>query len=260
MNKTLRKAIMLRSKLKNRARDIKMYKQQRNLVVRLNKDSKFSYFSNLDIRNESTPFWNACKPYFTNKHSRADTSIMLVEKEELVLSEKKICSIFNTYFGNIVQSLNLFQWSGSLLNNQRLCVKLDKTDATILKYQHHPSIKMIKKRFPDLLVFNFQAVSVADVKEIIMELKTDNTVSGEIPVNLLKDCDFSFHALTNCINESIENGTFPDSLKEANIAPVCKSKNPFEKSNYRPVSILPLLSKVYERICLSSYRIIQNTF
>ena len=52
MNKTLRKAIMLRSKLKNRAnkskdtKDIKMYKQQLNLVVRLNKDSKYSYTRN----------------------------------------------------------------------------------------------------------------------------------------------------------------------------------------------------------------------
>ena len=160
----------------------------------------------------------------------------------IILSEKKICSIFNKYFGNIVQSLNLFQWSGSLLNNQRLCVKLDKTDATILKYQHHLSVKMIKKRFLDLPVFNFQAVPVADVKQIIMELKIDKAVSGDIPVNLLKDCDFSFHALTNCINESIENGTFPDSLKEANIAPVYKPKNLFEKSNYGPVSILSLLS------------------
>ena len=136
---------MLRSKLKNRAnrskdtRDIKMYNQQRNLVVHLNKDSKFSYFSNLHIRKASKPFWNASKPHFTNKHSRGDTSIMLVEKEELILSGKKIYSTFNTYFGNIVQSLNLFQWLGSLLNNQWLCVKLDKTDATILKYQHHPS-------------------------------------------------------------------------------------------------------------------------
>ena len=80
---------------------------------------------------------------------------MLVEKEELILSGKKMCSIFNTYFGNIVQLLDLFQWSGSLLNNQRLCVKLDKTGATILKYQHHPCIKMIKKRFVDLPIFNF---------------------------------------------------------------------------------------------------------
>ena len=69
MNKTLGKAIMLRSKLKNSTnkskdtRDTKMYKQQRNLVVRLNKDSKYSHFSNLDIRKESKPFWNACTPY-----------------------------------------------------------------------------------------------------------------------------------------------------------------------------------------------------
>ena len=58
-----------------------MYKQQRNLVVRLNKDSKYSYFSNLDIRKESKPSWNACTPYFTNKHRRGDTSIMLFEKK-----------------------------------------------------------------------------------------------------------------------------------------------------------------------------------
>ena len=59
---------------------------------------------------------------------------------------------------------------------------------------------------------------------------------------------FFFDALTNCINESIENGRFPDSLKEANIAPVYKFKNPFGKANYRPVSILPLFPKVYERL------------
>ena len=172
---------------------------------------------------------------------------MLVEKEELILSKKKICSTFNTYFGNIVQSINLFQWSGSLMNNQRLRVKLDETEATILKYQHHPSIKMIKKRFIDLPIFNFQAVSVTDIKEIIREVTTDKAVSGDIPVKLLKDCDFSFYVLTNCITEYIENGTFPDSLKEASIAPVYKSKIPFEKANYRPASILPLLSKLYER-------------
>ena len=114
--------------------------------------------------------------------------------------------------------------------------------------KHLPSIKTIKKRFVDLPIFNFHAVSVADVKEIILELKTVKAVSGESPVKLLKDCDFSIYALTNCIDESIENGRFPDSLKEANIAPVYKSKNPFENANYRSVSIFPLLSKVYERL------------
>ena len=59
MNNTLRKAIMLRSKLKHRA----------------NK-SKHKGYKN--IRKDSKPFRNACKPYFTNKHSRDHTSIMLV--------------------------------------------------------------------------------------------------------------------------------------------------------------------------------------
>ena len=72
---------------------------------------------------------------------------------------------------------------------------------------------MIKKRFVDLPIFNFHTVSVADVNEIITELKTDKAVSGEVPVKLLKNCDFSFCALTNWINESIENGRSPDSLK-----------------------------------------------
>ena len=84
--------------------------------------------------------------------------IHFVRKEicDSPLSEKKIYSIFNTYTGHTVELLNLFQWSGSLLNNQRLCAKLDKTDATILKYQRHPKIKMIKKRLLAYLFLIFQ--------------------------------------------------------------------------------------------------------
>ena len=83
-----------KTKRKNQAnkgkdtRDIKMYNHQRNLMVLLNKDIKYSYLRNLDIRKKSKPFWNACKPYFTNKHSRGDTSIMLVEKEEFLVKRE----------------------------------------------------------------------------------------------------------------------------------------------------------------------------
>ena len=82
---------------------------QRNLVVSLNKDRKYSYFSNLDTRKDAKPFWNVCEPCSENENSRGNTSIVLVEKEELIFGEKKICSTFNMYYGNIVQSLNLFQ-------------------------------------------------------------------------------------------------------------------------------------------------------
>ena len=57
-----------------------------------------------------------------------------------------------------------------------------------------------------------------------------------------------FTALTNCINQSIVSGKFPDSLKLASISSVYNAKDPLDKTNYRPVSVLPLLSKIYERL------------
>ena len=77
---------MKRSKLKNKAiktnhpLDIKLYKKHGNYVVDLNKQAKFEYFNNLDCKNDTKPFWYKCKPYFSKKHSRGDTNIMLKEK------------------------------------------------------------------------------------------------------------------------------------------------------------------------------------
>ena len=64
----------------------------------------------------------------------------------------------------------------------------------------------------------------------------------------MKECDFSFGFLTNCINEAIKNKKFPDSLELPNIVPGHKKKDATDKANYRPVSILPLLSKVFEKV------------
>ena len=43
-------------------------------------------------------------------------------------------------------------------------------------------------------------------------------------------------------------GSFPDSLKCANVRPIYKKVDPFDKKNYRPVIMLPRLSKFYERV------------
>ena len=56
-----------------------------------------------------------------------------------------------------------------------------------------------------------------------------------------------FQALTNCNSQSIVGGKFPDSLKLAIISPVYEAKDPLDKTNYRPVSILPLLSKIHTK-------------
>ena len=48
----------------------------------------------------------------------------------------------------------------------------------------------------------------------------------------------------------LKNGDFPDNLKLADITPVFKKKNPLHKVNHRPVSVLPSISKVFEKLML----------
>ena len=87
-----------------------------------------------------------------------------------------------------------------------------------------------------------------ELKAVIRDMKNNKSVGGAIPVQVLKESEFTFEILTNCINKSIETGCYPDSLKEANITPIFKKDDPIDKSNYRPVSILLLISRVYERL------------
>ena len=54
--------------------------------------------------------------------------------------------------------------------------------------------------------------------------------------------------MTVCVYEALKMRSFPDSLKCANIRAIYKKVDLFDKRNDRPVSIFPLLSKVYERV------------
>ena len=60
--------------------------------------------------------------------------------------------------------------------------------------------------------------------------------------------DITATALQELFNEPLSNWEFPDKEKLVHIAPVLKRKNPLDKSNYRPVSFLPPISKIYEKL------------
>ena len=83
-----------------------------------------------------------------------------------------------------------------------------------------------------------------EVIKVVKNLKDSKAVGGDIPTEILKECEFTLHIITACINKPIETGNFPDSLKMANVTPVFKNEDPLDKTNYRPVSILPLLSSL----------------
>ena len=97
-----------------------------------------------------------------------------------------------------------------------------------------------KEKFRKIAKISFQHVTLVDVRKAIKDIRLDKSSSADVPADILKQCDLCFQALTNCINQSIVNGKFPDSLKPANISPVYKAKDPLDKANYRPVSDLPL--------------------
>ena len=90
-------------------------------------------------------------------------------------------------------------------------------------------------------------MTLEDVRLIIKDLKNNKAAGGDILLKLKKESDFTYEKFTNCINNSLSEGLFPDSLKRASITPVQKKSDPPDKENHRPVSILPLLSKVYGR-------------
>ena len=49
-------------------------------------------------------------------------------------------------------------------------------------------------------------------------------------------------------NQALTTGEFPSNLKNADVTPVFKKNNPLTKENYRPVSVLPIISKVFEKL------------
>ena len=101
INKNLRLGIMKSSKLEYKPNKTKNsldtinYKKQHNYVTKLNKTAKLEYFNHLKLGKDSKPFWEKCKPYFTSKHSKADTDIMLNKNGELPLEHKDVADTFH---------------------------------------------------------------------------------------------------------------------------------------------------------------------
>ena len=98
--------------------------------------------------------------------------------------------------------------------------------------------------------FSFHAVSEDGVRREILRLDgTKSTPVGDIPAGMLKSTiDIHVSILPKIINLSLRNGCFPDDLKGAEVSPIFKKNDDLEKENYRPVSVLPHMSKVFERI------------
>ena len=113
-SKALRKAIMVRSKLKNKYNKSRTgenwdsYKKQTNFCVNLLRKTKKDCFNYLNIKNitNNKAFWKTIKPYFSNK-GLGPSSLILSEKNKIVTNHQDIANIMNNYFTDITSHLNL---------------------------------------------------------------------------------------------------------------------------------------------------------
>ena len=147
----------------------------------------------------------------------------------------------NDYFINITKNLNLKPKTASF----------NQIDEIIDFYKNHMSIRLIKAKLNESRnTFSFCHVTEDDVRKELLNLSTKKaTRTGDIPVSILKvSIDTYLPQLTRIINVSFDSGTFPDELKLAEVLPIFKKCDSLNKENYRPVSILSHVSKVFERL------------
>lgn len=97
----------------------------------------------------------------------------------------------------------------------------------------------------------FKPVTISEIKNIINSLNSSSASgSDDISVKILKmSIDTISPILCKLINQSFNTGVFPDLLKLAKVIPIYKSGKKTDPGNYRPISILSNLSKIYE-LCI----------
>ena len=221
------------------------YRILRNQCVNIGKMSKKQYFTE---RCEGGPknqhFWSTIKPFISSRHD-TNIDIMLCENDSIISESETVAKIFNKYFNEIADGIGF---------NDPIPENFDKDDillSMIKKYDDHPSIVTIKKKFcPQGQTFNFVHITANDVKSCIINMDSKKSTGYDgFPVKLLKvGADPLSMILSELINMSIDECTFPDLLKYAEIAALFKKLDRLCKENYRPVSILTALSKVFENM------------
>ena len=97
--------------------------------------------------------------------------------------------------------------------------------------------------------FELQKVKEETVLEILNKLKPKATGDDNIPGKFLKDgANVLSLPITQLCNLSISSSSFPKSCKVAKLKPLYKKGSKNDPQNYRPISILPTLSKIIERV------------
>ena len=255
MNKRLSKEFMHRSRLRNKylknltEHNKILYKKQRNFCVSLLKKEKNKYYSNLDLKifEDNKKFWQGIKPLFSDK-TTLKRNIILIENGILTSDSNEVAEKLNNYFIDAVENLEIEQF----ISEENIEPSEDADEHinnVIEKYKSHPSILKIKENVKFETKFEFNDINEDKIYDRVKTLDPKKaSIQNDIPTKILIGSnDIVSSYLSKMYNTSKNSQNYPSSLKLADVTPIYKAKERILKKNYRPVSLIPILSKIYEK-------------
>ncbi len=160
------------------------------------------------------------------KQSSSISSSFMIDNERIVC-RRVIANKFNSYFINLAGNLN-------------------DTAYNEIPISSYPSFKSYLGDKCDTNV-EFSDCSKEEVESIIKHFESGK--SSDIPIILIKKCSSIIsQPLSTLYNKLMKKGDFPQILKVGKITPIHKKGNKELLENYRPISTLPILGKIYEKI------------
>ena len=179
-----------------------------------------------NFANTPTDLWRNVKGWMGWKNSGPPTE--LFHKGKMVSSPQKLATTMNSYFIDKVKSLqqNLPASKNDPLKHLRQLMA-GRTCTFQLKPVHPDDVLKIVNNMK-----NSKSTGIDDIDASTLKL----VASDILP------------ALTHVCNLSLINVEFPNTWKFAKVIPLLKKDDPLNPKNYRPVALLPIMSKILERI------------
>ena len=171
----------------------------------------------------------------------------MLKKGEVIINNGKVTNVLNNFFSNIVDLLEIPEKFA--ITNMSYHIE-DNVEKAIVKYNKHPSILKIKEKRTNVNTFSLWHTKIDVITEIILSMEVNKaSPKDDIPLNIIKS-NYAIFAplLCNDFKLGIDNNKFPDALISTDIKPSIKLDDRQNKVHYRPVSLLPVLSKVYEKV------------
>ena len=209
---------------------LKQFKECEKNVIKLIKEAKQQYFDRIvtAYRTDLKKTWRTISETLCRNKKHCDVPSRFFHDGKELSEPKAIANAFNVYFANIGKNLA----------------------ATIEQDNNADFNHMQYLGTPTKTSFNFHCITEIETMKAIDTLENKSSsghdgISNKI-VKLLKN-EIS-KLLTVIINQMLKTGIFPDSFKTSKIVPLFKKGDHGLLTNYRPISLLPTISKVFERV------------